>query len=366
MPPATADSADTAPIDEVELLTRLVSVPSVSGDEAAVAALVQEVATGLGLQVTRDDAAVVIEVCGAASGPTLALVSHLDVVPVGQGWTRAPFAPTVEDDRLYGRGACDAKASVAAMICAAADLAQSGRLARGRVLVVLGYSEETRDTSMPRAVPRLGPLDAAIIGEPTSLQLAVAQRGLMVVELHAHGEQRHAAYAADGGGYRNAVFQLARDLCALPNLLQDKPHPLLGQPTLTPTMLEAGVARNVAPPLAKALLDLRTTPAWPHAEVGAALRAVLESEVVVASERLAPCETPSGSRLLLAAQKVRPQAQCYGSPTCSDWVFLRHLDAIKCGPGQSLRSHTPDEFVELSEVRAARRFYVQLAQEYLS
>lgn len=353
-------------MDEVALLARLVATPSVSGDEAAVAQLIEAEAGALGLSVARDDACVRILVPGQAEGKTLALISHLDVVPPGPGWTRPPFTPYEQDNRLYGRGACDAKASVAAMVAAALDVQRAGGPRRGRLLVVLGYSEETRDTSMPRAVPRLGHLDAAVIGEPTGLDLAVAQRGLMVVELHAHGEQRHAAYADESGGYKSAVLQLARDLCCLPELLQDRPHPLLGQPTLTPTKLEAFVARNVAPPLATALLDLRTTPAWPHAEVATALQAALRSQLEVVSDRLQPCETPAGSRLLSAAQLVRPRARCYGSPTCSDWVFLRHLDAIKCGPGDSVRSHTPDEFVELAQVRAARLFYAELAQEYLS
>lgn len=364
--PAGADSAvaAVAESDEIALLTELVGIPSVSGDEAAIAEHVAAWGRGQGLRATRDDAAVYVEVEGRAPGPTLALVSHLDVVPPGAGWTRPPFVPAREGDRLYGRGACDAKASVAAMLCAALDVARAGGPARGRLLVVLGYSEETRDTSMPRAVPRCGPIDAAIIGEPTSLDLAIAQRGLLIAELYARGEQHHAAYPPSAGA-SSAVLTLARDLVALPELMRERPHPLLGQPTLTPTQLEAGVARNIAPPQARALLDVRTTPAWPHQEVAAELRAALRSEVVIVSERLQPCQTPAGSRLLAAAAALLPGARQYGSATCSDWVFLRHVDAIKCGPGSSRRSHTADEYVDLDEVRAARRFYAALAPRYL-
>lgn len=366
-PPAEIPADVPAEVDEIALLTELVATPSVSGDEAAVAERVLAFAAAHGLRAHRDDAGVYVEVSGQAAGATLALVSHLDVVPPGQGWTRPPFEPQRVSDganeRLYGRGACDAKASVAAMLCAALDVARRGGPARGRLLVLLGFCEETRDTSMPRAVPRCGTIDAAIIGEPTSLDLAVAQRGLLIAELVARGEQRHAAYARSDD--ESAVLTLARDLVALPELLRERPHPLLGQPTVTPTMLEAGVARNVAPPQAKALLDVRTTPAWPHAEVTEALRGALRSEVVLISERLQPCQTPEGSRLLATAAALRPQARRYGSATCSDWVFLRHLDAVKCGPGDSKRSHTPDEYVELAEVRAARRFYAELATRYL-
>ena len=143
------------------------------------------------------------------------------------------------------------------------------------------------------------------------------------------------------------------------------PGPVLGHPTIMPTMVEAGVGRNVTPPQARAVLDVRSTPAWTHGEIAGVLRRSLASEVIVTSDRLVPCQTPDGSRLVASAAAVRPQAARFGSPTCSDWVFLRHCDAFKCGPGTSRRSHTADEYVDLPEVTAARAFYAALAQEYL-
>ena len=351
--------------DELSLLERLVAIPSVSGEEAAIAAFVEETARGWGLGAVRDDTSVRVEVRGQAPGQTLALVSHLDVVPPGAGWTRDPFTPAAEGDRLYGRGSGDAKASVAAMLTAAHDVAGQGGVPRGRLLVLLGFGEETKHTTMERAVERAGPIDAAIVGEPTNLEFATAQRGLMMVDLVARGDQRHAGYAAADGHFVNAAMVLARDLLALEGLFDERIHPKLGRTTATPTMLDAGVSRNVTPPVATAILDVRSTPDWTHDEIAALLRARLESEVVVTSKRLVPCETPAGSRLLAAATRARPEAAQFGSPTCSDWVFLRHLDAIKAGPGTSRRSHTPDEYVDLPEVTAARRFYAAAAREYL-
>ena len=352
--------------DELELLHRLVAIPSVSGEEETIAVFVEETVRRWGMTVVRDDTSVRVEVQGHGPGPTLALVSHLDVVPPGAGWTRDPFTPSVEGDRLYGRGSGDAKASVAAMLCAARDLQERGGMNGGRLLVVLGYGEETKHTTMERAVERVGPVDAAVVGEPTNLDLAVAQRGLMMVDLVAHGDQRHAGYAASDGEFTNAAVVLARDLLRLEGLFDERTHAVLGHTTATPTMLEAGVSRNVTPPVATAVLDIRSTPDWSHEEIARRLQEALDSGVVVTSRRLVPCETPTGSRLLAAAQRLRPQARTFGSPTCSDWVFLRHADAVKCGPGTSRRSHTPDEYVDLPEVTAARAFYAGLARDYLA
>jgi acetylornithine deacetylase len=349
---------------EIELLRELVSIRSISGGEDAIARFIETRARELGVVATRDDASVTLEVTGAVPGPTLAFISHLDVVPPGEGWSRPAFSATIEGDKLYGRGSGDAKASVAAMIMAAADLEAAGGPTRGRLLVILGYCEETRDTTMGTAVSRAGPIDAAVVGEPTNLDIAIAQRGLMMVDLVSHGDQRHAAYAADEGGV-NALVRLGRDLARLGGLFADRGHPVLGAATATPTMVEGGISRNVTPPVARAVLDIRSTPAWSHDELADRLNEQMESEVIVTSDRLVPCETPADSALVRAASAIRPGARRFGSATCSDWVFVRHVDAIKCGPGTSRRSHTPDEHVDLPEVIAARAFYTRLAEAYL-
>jgi acetylornithine deacetylase len=356
--------ASTSPA-EIALLHELVAIPSVSGDEESVARHVEAEVRKWGLDVVRDATGVKVEIRARKPGPTLALVSHLDVVPPGQGWTRDPWTPTIDDGRLYGRGSGDAKASVAAMLCAMRDVADSGGPAHGRLLVILGFGEETRLTSMPDALATVGTVDAALVGEPTNLQLSIAQRGLMMVDLLARGDQRHAGYAA-GASFTNAAIVLARDLLKLGSLCQDREHPVLGRVTITPTMVEAGISRNVTPPAAKAVLDIRSTPSWSHEEIGEVMSAALESDVVVTSKRLVPCETPEHSRLLQVARRISPGAKTYGSPTCSDWVFLNDRDTIKVGPGTSQRSHTADECVDIAEVTEARGFYAKVAREYLS
>ncbi|HQW66888.1 MAG TPA: M20/M25/M40 family metallo-hydrolase [Gemmatimonadales bacterium] len=350
---------------EITTLRELVAIPSISGNERPAAEYVEQVARGLGLDVVRDDTSVRVSVGDESAGPTLALASHLDVVPPGEGWTRDPFTPVIEGDLLYGRGSGDAKASVVAMLHALGDVAAARRAWRGRALAIFAYGEETRNATMPMAVERAGRLDAAIVGEPTNLEFAVAQRGLMMVDLVAHGDQRHAGYAATEG-FTNAISLLARNIARLDGIADARVHPVLGVTTVTPTMLQGGVSRNVTPPTARAVLDIRSTPDWTHDELAALLMERLDCEVVVTSTRLVPCETPAGSPLLAAAQRAHPAGASYGSPTCSDWCFLRHLDAIKVGPGTSRRSHTPDESVNLSEVIAARGFYARVIEEYFA
>jgi acetylornithine deacetylase len=351
---------------EVDLLRDLVAIPSVSGEEAEVAVFVEEIARRWGLDVVRDVHGVRIEVRGWAVGPAIALVSHLDVVPPGAGWTRDPFTPVIEDGRLYGRGSGDAKASVAAMLYAAKDLVDSGGMDAGRLLVIFGFGEETKNTTMGAALDSVGEIDAAVIGEPTGLDFAVAQRGLLMVDLLAQGDQRHAGYASSDGEFTNAAIVLARDLLKLDQLFTARSHPVLGRATATPTMLESGVGRNVTPPVARAVLDVRSTPDWTHEELAEEMRRSLACDVIVTSRRLVPCETPTGSRLLATASRLRPNARHFGSPTCSDWVFFRECDAFKCGPGTSRRSHTADENVDLPEVTAARSFYGELVRAYLA
>ena len=350
---------------EVELLRDLVAIPSVSGEEAEAAVFVEETARRWGLDVTRDAHGVRVELRGWNVGPTIALVSHLDVVPPGSGWTRDPFIPVIQENCLYGRGSGDAKASVAAMLYAAKDLADSGGMDSGRLLLLFGFGEETKNTTMGSAVEAAGDIAAAVIGEPTGLDFAIAQRGLMMVDLLAQGDQRHAGYASSDGEFTNAAVVLARDLLKLDGLFAARSHPVLGRATATPTMLESGVGRNVTPPVARAVLDVRSTPDWTHEELAEELRRSLTCDVIVTSRRLVPCETPANSRLLATATRLRPNAAHFGSPTCSDWVFFREWDAFKCGPGTSRRSHTADEYVDLPEVTAARTFYSDLVRAYL-
>ncbi len=346
-------------MDAVELLHGLVTIPSPSGEEAeAVNWLVGQMRE-LGFQAYVDEAGNAVGVLG--EGPRqIVLLGHIDTVPGGP-------RPEFRDGRLYGRGAVDAKASVAAMAAAAARLAAAGGPARGELLLLATFCEETRETTMPALLEEIGLPEAALVGEPTSLRPCVAQRGLMILSLRWTGEQVHAGWAADlPQKPPNAIERAARDLLRLSEIRFERRHPLLGGISLTPTMIEGGIARNLTPPECRCVVDVRTTPAWAHEEIARKVSDVLEGEVKVLSDRLRPVETPPGSRLLEAVRKVLPGAEPFGSPTASDWVWLGKTDALKLGPGDSRLSHTKDENISVEEVAKAEEIFFRIAREYLS
>ena len=174
--------------------------------------------------------------------------------------------------------------------------------------------------------------------------------------------QAHAAHARALGA-RNAIVGLARDLTAIAELPEGPLDPCLGRATIEPTVVSGGSARNVVPAEARAVLDCRTVPIEPPEALLARLRGAVESELVVLSDRLVPVATDASSPLVEAALRARPEARLYGSATLSDLTFFRGIPAVKVGPGESERSHRPDEFVLEQEIVDGAAFYERLLLE---
>ena len=332
--------------DVVGLLERLVAARSPSGEEGPAVAVFEDWAAAAGLTVHARGQNRWVERVAAAPGPTLLLLSHYDTVPATAQWTRPPWTPTHEGDRLYGLGANDAKGCLAAMMVAFAQV----RLGRGRVVLCAAAEEETGRNGFETVVGALGPLDAAIVGEPTALELAVAQNGLLVLDCVASGRAGHAArpHLAD-----NAIYTMARDILAVEALDLPLRHPVAGATTHAVTVAQAGERHNVIPGQARWTVDLRTTDAYAPEELTALVQARVASTVHVRSDRFRAVSTPPASAILAAARAARPQAATFSSPTLSDWAHLRDVAAVKWGPGRSEVSHTADEWVQLPMVREA-------------
>ncbi len=360
--------------EELLLLHRqIVGIPSVSRAEGDLCDFLEEwLRARAGAAAVRRIGNNLFAACGRE--PFLCLNTHIDTVPPAPGWTRDPWEPVREDGRVYGLGSNDAKASVAAMIAAflrlekragAGDLG-AGNLGAG-VLLALASEEETGGAGTEALLPELRRWgfdpEAAIVGEPTGLDIAVAQKGLLILELRAHGRACHAAHGRALAAV-NAVRLLARDLAALDSVGLGETHPLLGPASLEPTIVSGGTARNMIPAEASAILDVRTNPHPDHEELVAFLRGVVEGEIEVLSDRLRPCEIDPENRLVRAAQLARPDAALFGSRGMSDLVHFAGKPGIKVGPGRSERSHTPDEFIDEAEILAGARFYEKTILAY--
>ncbi len=345
---------------DAELLAlhrEMVAIPSLSGEEGALAA---RVIARLGERGVAAHAFENSLFAVAGSGPVVCLNSHLDTVPPSPAWTRPPHDPAVVDGRVYGLGSNDAKAAAAAMTAAFLRLAARGERLGVRVLLALSAEEEVGSKGTERLVPELTRRgltpSAVIVGEPTDLDIATSQKGLLVLELVAHGRACHAAHGRALGA-RNALRELARDLLALEGADLGPAHPRLGPVTVEPTMASAGTARNVVPALATCILDVRTNPEPGPETIVARLRAAVSSDLEVASDRLRPFEIADDHPLVRAALAARPAARTFGSRGLSDLVFFRGIPGIQAGPGRSERAHTPDEYVLESEIVAGARFY---------
>lgn len=346
----------------IDFLKDLVRFPSLSFDEGPIADFVEAHVSAAGLPVKRLDNNVYFWLGDGDN--RLLLNSHLDVVPPSTDHPYEPFEPVEVDGWLYGRGTVDAKASGAAMTTALLELAAAGwQPAAGQVMVALTSCEETGGgyNGLEALRPHLPPLKAALVGEPTDLRPCVAQKGLLILNVHAHGQTAHAARSHLGD---NAILRAARDLHRLEAITFDREDPFLGSPTITATTIEGGTARNVVPDLCSFTLDVRTTPAYTHDEITAQIAEALESEVEVHSQRLIPVATDATERIVQACRHVLPEAQPFGSPTASDWIFLHDVPTVKIGPGASQRSHTAGERVEIVEVERAVTVYKNIIRTY--
>ncbi|MEX1055605.1 MAG: M20/M25/M40 family metallo-hydrolase, partial [Rhodothermales bacterium] len=291
------------------------------------------------------------------------LNTHLDVVPPSTDHPYGAYDAAEVNGRIYGRGSVDAKASAAAMTSALLSLAEDNWTPNGRVMVALTTCEETGGdyNGLERLRPHLPPISAALVGEPTALQPCVAQKGLLILNAHATGRAAHAARAHLG---ENAIVKAARDVVRLAYIEFEREDPFLGRPTVTVTTVEGGSARNVVPDRCSFTLDIRSTPAYSHEELIEMMENFLESEVEVHSKRFVPVATDVDSRIVRACMLAAPDAEPFGSPTASDWIFLNDVPTVKIGPGNSELSHTAMESIEPEELHRGEVVYRRILQTY--
>ena len=345
--------------DAVALLRELIAIPRVSREEKAAADLLEKRMAAWGLEPRREGNNV-WAICPDydANRPTLLLNAHIDTVKAVPTWTRNPHEPVVEGDRLYGLGSNDCGGGLVTLLAVYRSIVQGATEPRARAynIIYLASAEEevSGKDGISRVLPLLPPISIAIVGEPTSMQPAVAEKGLMVIDGYAQGVSGH---AARNEGV-NAIYEALDDLLWLRDYRFTKESPLLGPTKMTVTVVESGTQHNVVPDSLHFVLDVRTNEYYQNEFVHAFLqkhmkKCRLEARSFRLHSSSIPLEHP------LVERCVEMGLVPFGSPTLSDQALMS-FPSLKLGPGDSSRSHSADEFICLSEMQQALDIYQQL------
>ena len=339
--------------DAVQLLKKLIATPSVSRNEKDAADIMEQTIRSYGFEPQREANNLwIIDPHYDESRPTLLLNAHIDTVKPVASWSRDPFSPDVEDGVLYGLGSNDCGGGLCSLLQIFRMLTEKPQSYN---LIYLASAEEevSGKDGITRALPLLPHIDLAIVGEPTGMNPAVAEKGLMVLDVIAHGKSGH---AARNEGV-NAIYEALDDMCWIRDYKFEKVSEFLGPTKMTLTVVNAGTQHNVIPDKCTMLVDIRTNEFYDNEEVYEFIRQHLKSEVKAHSFRLKSSRIAPEHPLIrkCVAMGMKP----FGSPTLSDQALM-HFPTFKLGPGESSRSHSANEFIRFSEIRDAIAKYETL------
>lgn len=339
--------------DSVELLKRLISTPSVSRDESVAADIMESYISQWGMSPRRIGNNILIQENIDPQKPTLLLNAHIDTVKPSASWTRDPFTPTMEGDRLYGLGSNDCGGGLVSLL-AAYRLLRDKPLTCNIVYLASCEEEVSGVGGFSLALPELPKIDVAIVGEPTGMQPAIAEKGLMVIDGIARGKSGH---AARNEGI-NAIYEALDDLVWLRDYRFRKESPLLGPTKMTVTVVNSGTQHNVVPDECRFVIDVRTNEYYQNEYLFAFLcKHMKKCELKARSFRLSSSHIDISHPLVqrCLALGMTP----FGSPTLSDQALMP-FPSLKLGPGDSARSHSADEYICLSEIAHAVETYIKM------
>ncbi|MDR1671384.1 MAG: M20 family metallo-hydrolase [Alistipes sp.] len=358
--------------DAIALLCELIRTPSPSREEEETASLLAKwlASKGVGDVKRNGNNIWVNNLHFDPAKPTILLCSHHDTVRPSGAWTRDPFEPAIEEPgesnggaRLYGLGSNDAGASVVAMAAAFRHFYNHKNLTHNLILALVAEEEISGPGGLRAVLPELGPITAAIVGEPTGMQLAVAEKGLMVLDCMAKGRTGHAA--RDEGD--NAIYHALNDIEWFREYRFPRTSPLFGDVKMSVTMIEAGTQHNVVPAECRFTVDVRVTEQYSNEEVLDVVRQHVMSVVTPRSLHLRSSSISPEHFIVRAG--ISLGMSTFGSPTTSDQVVLtappHPIPSVKLGPGQSSRSHTAGEYIELSEIEQGINLYIKLLDKII-
>ena len=342
--------------EAVSLLSHLIATPSVSRDERRAADIMEEELVRCGFTPHREANNVwAIGSCQREDRPTLLLNAHIDTVKPVASYTRNPYEPSLEDGTLYGLGSNDCGGGLVSLLQVFRELSVSERCPYNLVYLASAEEEVSGKDGISRALPLLPHVDVDIVGEPTGMQPAVAEKGLMVVDITAHGKSGH---AARNEGV-NAIYEALDDLCWIRSHRFDRVSRFLGPTKMQATVVNAGTQHNVVPDECKIVVDVRTNELYTNEEVFDIISSHCKSECRARSFRLHSSRIDLNHPLV--ERCVALGLQPFGSPTLSDQALMPFA-SLKLGPGQSARSHSADEYIKVSEIEHAIGLYLRLLE----
>jgi len=344
--------------DAIELLKQLIATPSFSMEEDNSSALIRSFLENNGVKTEQ----YLYNIWAKnkyfdANKPTVLLNSHHDTVKPNKGYTLDPFAATERDQKVFGLGSNDAGGSLVSLIATFLYFYEKEDLKYNIILAATAEEEISGHNGIEALLPQLGKIDFAIVGEPTQMQMAVAEKGLMVLDCIANGKAGHAA-REEGD---NAITRAIKDIEWFSSYKFDKVSDLLGPNKMSVTVIETdNKAHNVVPAQCKFVVDCRVNELYTFEEMLDIIKANVQSEIKPRSTRLRSSAIGLNHAVVQAGLKMK--RSYYGSPTTSDKALMA-FPALKIGPGDSARSHTADEYIYIDEIKDGIELYIQLLNQ---
>ncbi|MDN5201592.1 M20 family metallo-hydrolase [Fulvivirgaceae bacterium BMA10] len=351
----------TAPHDiAISLLQQLIAIPSISREEHGTADLICDFFQSRNLRVERLHNNVWVKnEYFRSDKPTILLNSHHDTVKPNAGYSLDPFDSLIKADKLYGLGSNDAGGALVSLIMTFLYFNEIENLNYNLILAATAEEEISGSKGISSILPSLGDIDCAIVGEPTQMQMAIAEKGLMVLDCMAKGMSGHAA--RDEG--ENAIYKAMKDIEWFKTYNFERESDYLGPIKMSTTLIQSGSQHNVVPDTCNFTVDVRTTDAYSNEETLAIIRENVASEIKPRSTRLGPSFISNEHPLIKSGLKL--DRETFGSVTLSDQALLR-VPSLKMGPGDSARSHTADEYIYLSEIKEGIQIYIDMLKMVLT
>lgn len=354
-------SIQTLTQEAIALLKQLIATPSFSSEEQETALLIEAWFTANSIPFKRENNNIwAFNKQYNEALPTLLLNSHHDTVKPNQGYTLDPFAPIVTNGKLHGLGSNDAGGCLVSLIATFTYFYDAGNLPYNIVIVASAEEESSGSDGLNSVLKHLPTLDCAIVGEPTEMQLAIAEKGLLVLDVIVEGTPGHAAHPNDNVSIYNAlgIVEWFRDFRF------DKVSDVLGPMKMTVTGISAGKQHNVVPAECHLVVDVRVNDCYTNTEVLEIIQKELDGKAIVKARSLHLNSSSIDKNHPIVQAGIELGRTTYGSPTLSDQSVL-YCQSLKLGPGSSPRSHTADEFIYINEIEEGINLYINILGKFL-